>query len=148
MYLSCLLVEDGIRHLFHINLTVSCLFSSYSLACISAPSSTRHLRLWNRRPHRASSLISYLSYQSVLDGTPISQPLPLLQRHCSSSLFPVQPPRAMEGSEAKGENLYQSKKPHTHHLSFSTLPLCHLSARENRTCSVRKQRMLEMRSTL
>src|SRR5258708_38669280 len=74
------------RHLFHINLTVSCLFSSYSLACVSAPSSTRHLRLWNRRPHCASSLISYLSYQSVLDDTPISQPLPLLHlEHTSSS---------------------------------------------------------------
>src|SRR5258707_6280185 len=79
MYLSCLLIEDGIRHLFYINLIVSCLFSSYSLACVSAPSSTWHLCLWNCRPHCASSLISYLSYQSVLDDTPISQPLPLLQ---------------------------------------------------------------------
>src|SRR5713226_272886 len=85
MYLSCLLVEDGMRHLFDINLTVSCLFSSYTLACVSAPSSTRHLRLWNRRPHRASSLISYLSYQSVLDDTPISQLLPLLQRDGTNS---------------------------------------------------------------
>src|SRR5258707_3093412 len=92
MYLSCLLVEDGIRHLFHINLTVSCLFSSYSLACVSAPSSTRHLRLWNRRPHRASSLISYLSYQSVLDDTPISQPLPLLQRSSPEAPVTLSPP--------------------------------------------------------
>src|SRR5258707_2400663 len=92
MYLSCLLVEDGIRHLFHINLTVSCLFSSYSLACVSAPSLTWHLRLWNHRPHRALSLISYLSYQSVLDDTPISQPLPLLQHDTAkeiSGLVPI-----------------------------------------------------------
>src|SRR5258708_11979602 len=88
MYLSCLLIKDGIRHLFHISLTVSCLFSSYSLACISAPSSTRHLHLWNRRPHRALSLISYLSYQSVLDNTPILQPLPLLHLEPTSSSSP------------------------------------------------------------
>src|SRR5216684_3302529 len=88
MYLSCLLIEDGIRHLFHISLTVSCLFSSYSLACVSAPSSTRHLHLWNRRPHHASSLISYLSYQSVLDNTPILQPLPLLHLEPTSSSSP------------------------------------------------------------
>src|SRR5216684_280130 len=136
MYLSCLLVEDGIRHLFHINLTVSCLFSSYSLACVSAPSLTRHLRLWNHRPHRASSLISYLSYQSVLDDTPISQPLPLLHQHApkcelhyahwptaqppmapTSKLPPLPhraPPTGMEGSHPTHSQREKNVKPRSH----------------------------------
>src|SRR5260370_40038425 len=109
MYLSCLLVEDGIRHLFHINLTVSCLFSSYSLACVSAPSSTRHLRLWNRRPHRASSLIFLISlswtthpsrsrYLCYIWSPPVVVPLglqlwfPAVASSSSSPQFPCHPP--------------------------------------------------------
>src|SRR5713226_4951010 len=63
MYLSSLLVEDGIRHIFHINLTV-CLPSS--LACVSVPSSTRHLCSWTRCPPRAPFLITPLLFLSIL----------------------------------------------------------------------------------
>src|SRR5258708_2221544 len=70
MYLSCLLVEDGIRHLFsYQSNSVSSLFSSYSLACVSVPSSTRHLRSWTRCPPRAPFLITPLLFLSILSWT-------------------------------------------------------------------------------
>ena len=72
MYLSSLLVEDGIRHLFHINLTV-CLASSL-LTLLRVFQLPHQLGtcvcgiVVHIVPH-ASSLISYLSYQSILDDT-------------------------------------------------------------------------------
>src|SRR5258708_6655462 len=86
MYLSCLLVEDGIRHLFlYQSNSVSSLFSSYSLACVSVPSSTRHLRSWTRCPPRAPFLITPLLFLSILSWpTNTSR-----SRHLS---FPTLPP--------------------------------------------------------
>src|SRR5258707_956725 len=84
MYLSSLLVEDGIRHLFsYQSNSVSSLFSSYSLACVSVPSSTRHLRSWTRCPPRAPFLITPLLFLSILSWTTNTS----RSRHLSYSTF-------------------------------------------------------------
>ncbi len=76
MYLSCLLIEDGIRTLFP-HQSIQCVFSSL-LSCVHVHfiiiSSTRHLHLWTHcPPHAPVSYHPCSSLNLILDDKSTSQ---------------------------------------------------------------------------